>query len=558
MAQKAKYITSLASNEALDFIMQSEQFHNYELPEYFDFQTVLTFVRNNIGDKAYDDCLNGLPASELSDVNLDILLNKDGRYAVRPLILCNPYLYYFLAREICGGKNWNRVKDNFEKCTVAHIKSCAMPVVPVKVEKFHKSATIFNWWTSIEQKSVELSLEYRYMFVSDITNCYGSVNPQTLDWALSRKNTSIQTDENHDIAQNIIRYLKDFQQGRNIGIPQGSTLFDLTGEIILSYSDLLLSEALQKAGIKDGYEILRYRDDYRVFCNDKDILEKISYKLQEVLESLNFRMNSQKTFISDSIISDAIKPDKLAYIYNTPIFNKKGCDFDGLQKHLLYIMMFARKYPNSGQVRIMLGDLDKRIIEILSTPHKIKVEEWDLTEENPQPKEKEIEVPGKIIENIKAMSAICTQIALENVGVAHYALRIVSRMTDSMKNGVKRDEIISKVCKRLINQPNSSYNKLWLQNMTYKQDSKNHACPYDMRLCKLVMGEDVQIWNNQWLKPELIKDFPQETIVNKDVLAKATGVIMFRETRAYAEAIADNNMDYDEDDEDDNTVVGSY
>lgn len=44
-------------------------------------------------------------------------------------------------------------------------------------ERFHKSTTILNWWNSMEQRSIELSLEYRYMFVTDITNCYGSVNP---------------------------------------------------------------------------------------------------------------------------------------------------------------------------------------------------------------------------------------------------------------------------------------------------------------------------------------------------------------------------------------------
>jgi hypothetical protein len=373
------------------------------------------------------------------------------------------------------------------------------------------------------------------MFVSDITNCYGTINPQALDWALSRKNTSIPTDDNHNIALNLMQYLRDFQQGKNVGVPQGSTLFDLTGEIILSYSDLLLSESLEREGISDGYEIIRYRDDYRLFCNDRDMLEKISYILQQVLESLNFRLNSQKTFISDSIIIDSIKQDKLAYIYNTPIFNKKGCDFDGIQKHLLYILMFARKYPNSGQVRTMLNDIDERIVEKLK-PVKRKVLTVSL-EKDGKEENMEVESPGKLCENIKAMSAICTQIALENVSVAHYALRVISRMTDSIKDIDYRNEIIDKVCRKLINQPNSTYNKLWLQNMTYLQDVQNNASPYDIRLCKVVMGEKVQLWNNSWLKDDLIRNFPQDSVVNKEVLAKVTPIITFRETRAYNEAI---------------------
>ena len=72
-------------------------------------------------------------------------------------------------------------------------------------------------------------------------------------------------------------------------------------------------------------------------------------------------MNSQKTKISDSIVTDAIKHDKLAYIYNTPIFNKKGVDFDSFEKHLLFILLFGRENPNSGQLKTLLSDIDQRI-----------------------------------------------------------------------------------------------------------------------------------------------------------------------------------------------------
>lgn len=386
---QVKYITELDATEALDFLMESEQYKNFELPEYFDFDSVLDHVKEQIGEKPYAECIIGSGPKSLKDVNFDIVLNKDGKYAVRPLVLSNPYLYYFLAREICLGSgnheknngisnkdnekssknNWDKVKDTFKKCRVPNINVCAIPVVPQGTEEFHKSTTILNWWNNLEQRSIELSLEYRYMFVSDITNCYGSINPQAIDWALSCKDTSLSTEDNHEFAHNIQQLLQDLQNGRNIGIPQGSTLFDIIAEIILCYADLLLHEKLLDKGISEGYKILRYRDDYRIFCNNHNDLETISYSLQEVLEALNFRMNSSKTHISNSIITDSIKPDKLFYIFNTPIFNKKGCDFDGIQKHLLYIMMFGRKYPNSGQLRTMLSDLDKRIKEKIKASH---------------------------------------------------------------------------------------------------------------------------------------------------------------------------------------------
>ena len=544
-------ITELSSEEAMDFLMNTERYHDFELPEYFDFSEVLSFVRKKIKDKPYEVCLAESGASNFTDVNFDILLNKDGSYAVRPLVLCNPYLYYFLAREICGKKNWEQVKANFKECEVPRIKSCALPIVPAENESFHKSTTILNWWNSIEQRSIELSLDYKYMFVTDITNCYGSVNPQSIDWALSRKGTKKETDENHEIASNIILLLKEMQQGRNIGIPQGSTLFDLTGEIVLCYSDLLLHEALGKAKIVDGYEILRYRDDYRVFCNSKDTLEKISYILQQVLESLNFRMNSSKTKICNSIVTDSVKPDKLHLIYNTPIRNKNGYAFDSLQKHLLYILLFSREFPNSGQLRSLLSDFDKRVTEMLKPTVEINetlslkvVSDGTLAFSGNELHEQK--KSGWVRGNVRALCAIATQIALENVAVTHYALRTISLLTSGKHSLKLRSEIIPKVKNKLISIPNSTYSQLWLQNMTYKYDKEKALSPYEARLCKVVMGKNIDLWNNNWLKKELTKGFPQKSAVNKKRLDELTPVITFREKFLYNEIEIDNLSTTDE------------
>lgn len=532
----AKNILTLDSKEVLDFFLKSEQYHGFELPEYFVFDELLQSVKKTIGNTPYEECLQeDVNPEQLSDVNLDILLNKDGRYAVRPIILANPFLYYFLVREICCEQSWKIVKDLFEKFKVPHITSCALPVIPAEKEPFHKSTAIINWWTSIEQHSIELSLEYRYMFVSDITNCYGSVNPQTFDWAFNLKGTTFEKPCDAPIAKNIQKYLRAFQQGRNIGIPQGSAIFDFVDEIILGYSDLLLHEAIRRENITSEYEIIRYRDDYRIFCNDMDALEKISYILQHVLESLNFRMNSRKTMISDSIVTDSIKPDKLAYIYNTPIFNKKGVDFDSFEKHLLYILMFARKYPDSGSIKTMLSDIDKRIEDWLKPQERevITIESSDTSIFRKSIETYQRKLVGG---SVRAMSAVCTQIALENVGCCHYALRVLSRMVDSLKDEKEKWDIIDKVYSKLCTQPNSDYNQLWLQNITYQKDKKNGTSPYTVRLCQLVANKGIKpLWNNEWLERRFTSDLFDDSIIDGETLKRVTPVITFREIRAYNE-----------------------
>ena len=541
MTEKTKNILSLNHTEAMDFFLKSEQYHGFELPEYFVFDDLLQNVKNAVGKTPYEECLQeGMSPELLSDVNLDILLNKDGRYAVRPIILANPFLYYFLVREICNEQSWTVIKLLFEKFNVPHITSCALPVIPKEKEPFHKSTTILNWWSTMEQRSIELSLEYRYMFVTDITNCYGSVNPQAFDWAFSFKDTEYEQKAKNPIAKNIQKFLRAFQQGRNIGIPQGSAIFDFIGEIILGYSDLLLHEAIRKEGITTSYEIIRYRDDYRIFCNDKDVLEKISYILQHILESFNFRMNSKKTKISESIVTDSIKADKLAYIYNTPIFNKKGVDFDSFEKHLLYILMFARQYPDSGSIKTMLSDIDKRIEEWLK-PQTREVSTINLEDTNNAIEKRSETYQRKLIGgSVRAMSAVCVQIALENVGCSHYALRVLSRMVDSLEEEQEKRDIIDKVYTKLCNQPNSDYNQLWLQNITYQNDKKKGVSPYHIRLCKVVMGENVELWNNSWLKKDLTKNYKQTSVVCNEVLKKVTLIITFRETRAYLETTEDS------------------
>ena len=135
------------------------------------------------------------------------------------------------------------------------------------------------------------------------------------------------------------------------------------------------------------------------------------------------------------------------------------------------------------------------------------------------------------------MVAVAVQIALENVGVCNYALRVISRMIDSVTDMHEKQEVVEMVYNKLANTPNSTYNQLWLQNMTYTQDKANNNCNrYIIRLCQLVMEESaVPLWNNSWLKDDLIQQLPYDSIVDKETLKKVTPVITFRERRAYDE-----------------------
>lgn len=528
-------IIDLTHKEAFDFLMKSEQYCTTELPEYFDFEPVLKYCKGVLKNKTFQ------PLGRTgTDVNLDILTNKDGRYGVRPITISNPFLYTFLAQTICKEEAWNKILECFNSFNVENVKACAIPVVvdEKKKEPFHKSTTILNWWSTMEQTPIELSLKYRYMFMSDITNCFGQIIPRSIDWALSRKGTEVATEDNHELAGSIIQIIEGLQGGRNVGIPQGSTIYSLIAEIVLGYADLLLDNEIKEAGITEEYYILRYVDDYRIFCNDRDALEKISYLLQGVLESLNFRMNVSKTKISETIVADAVKPDKVFYIFNTPIFNKKGVDFDGFQKHLYYIYEFGRRFPNSGQMKVLLSDFSKRLVKYLK-PRKSKkvrvVAEIDLETGVSTECDKPSIFQPKIRENILPMIATLTQIASENVSVAHYALRVISLLLATCDNIAEKNSIISMVYRKLRNRPNSAYLQLWLQTLTHATGIEE-INDYNVALCDVVNTPLAVLWDNSWIDQKLASGLPAYTVCNQKKLKGANQIITFREHRSYTES----------------------
>ena len=565
--KEPKPIVELDADAAMTFLMESEQYFRTELPNYFDFSEVLKFANESVGEKSLRECcVKGASPAQFDNVNLEIMTNKDGRYGVRPLTLANPFLYYMMVRDICSESAWKGIQECFALYKDRHISACAIPMVKMddRPEAFHGSTAVLNWWNSMEQTSIELSLKYRYMFVTDITNCFGQINPESIGWALSLKNTEHETSKNDVLAKNIQEYLRAMQHGRNMGIPQGSTLFSFIAEIILGYSDMLLAKEVREAQERKelpedlDYHVLRYVDDYRIFCSNREALDRLSYILQEILERFNFRMNSSKTRISDNIISDSIKSDKMFYIFNTPIESKQtfmgeddesvrqhAYDFDGFQKHLLFIYEFSRRFPNSGQLKNQLSAFSRRLEDFLNSSGLQTTKKGNLMRsfgvgKSGKKEKASIEIKNHLWENKPVMVAIAVEIAASNVSAAHYALKVASQILADMtkEESEKKLKVIRLMYDKLRSLPNSAFTQLWLQNITHTSDDwSGEKKPYDMPLCRIVAKQPEFLWNNSWLKKKIIEDFPIDSIVDRKVLEETGQVISFKRRTSYDEDV---------------------
>lgn len=478
-----KSIIELEAKEARKYLLQPSSYCTINLPEYIDFTEILKFVGTIVGNKDLNTCLadHKVYPSEYENVNYKFLTNKDGKFAYRCLQLTNPYLYYILVRTITEDNNWLEIQSHFLNHKRPNIEVVSIPKVKHPNASLQAGADIITWWEYFEQESITLSLQYQYLFVTDITDCYGSIYTHTIPWSLYGKEKAKQDRQKHNLGKILDNYMGAMNYKQTNGIPQGSVLYDLIAELVLVYADSSLYNRLSVLGIKDtDYRILRYRDDYRVFSNDKSKLEILIRELQQILSNLNFRMNSSKTFMTEDVLLKSMKTDKLAFIYSAPKYF--GDKTESVQKELLYILQFAKEYPNSGTV--------SRLLTILL---------------------KHVESEALNIANIKVLISITVEIMMTSPRVFNVGTALLSYFLDKLDDG--KIDVIKSIYNKLRRLSNTGELEIWLQRITYHLDDVDIS--YEEPLTKLVKGDiNVSLWDNTWLKQQMLEKFPIKSICN--------------------------------------------
>ena len=470
---KVKSILELNRKEAREFLLKPESYINYDLPVYFSFQELLNKVDNTLNGKNLSDFKKSNPR-DYDDVNYRILNNKDGKYSWRPFQLINPALYVSLVHRITEKDNWVLIKKRFKDFRKNDKIEChSLPMISETDKKTDKESQILTWWQMTEQKSLTLSLDYRYLLQTDITDCYGSIYTHSIPWSIHTKKEAKKKENRNNnslIGVAIDNHLQDMSYGQTNGIPQGSVIMDFIAEMVLGYVDELLTKKLSNLKITN-YKILRYRDDYRVFTNNPFEAEQITKTLSELLTDVGLKINGHKTEASENVIKSSIKPDKRYWIINQRMTGNK-------QKWLIQLYLLSEAFPNSGT-------LETQMREFLEVIKKSKRKDT----------------------NVETLISLVTEIAFKNPRVVPPAIAILSFLLKQIIGKPTKQLIIGKIHSKFNQIPNSSFLKLWLQRLSMKIDK---SIIYDETLCKKVVDDNEQIWNNNWLNKSL-KDKIEKT-----------------------------------------------
>lgn len=432
-------ILDLNHTDARQFLLKEQSYFNFDLPAYFTFGNLLQAVSAHIGLQelstfysTYSNTQGQLKKhspSVFEDVNYKFLNNKDGKFAWRPFQLIHPALYVSLVNTITEQANWNLIVARFTQFQINPNIRCYSIPLRSDNQQSDRATSVSQWWQAVEQQSLELALKYEYVLHTDISDCYGSIYTHTVPWAIHTKPIAKAQRRDLTLVGNTIdKHLQDMAYGQTNGIPQGSVLMDFIAEVILGYADLELSEKIQHDNLHD-YEIIRYRDDYRVFSNNPQTAEHIAKLLTEILIELGMRLNAQKTLVSNNVIRASIKHDKLYWITA-----KKGAK--GIQEHLLIIHKLSEEHPNSGSLSKALGKFYNRI--------------KGITETN---------------QNINVLVSILVDIMFKNPRTYPIASAILSKLLSLIPDNNKKNEILNLISQRFEKIPNTGHIKIWLQRL---------------------------------------------------------------------------------------------
>jgi RNA-directed DNA polymerase len=499
-----KRILDFSYADARKFLLKEESYYNFDLPKYFVFQELLEQISQEIQEKPLSDYYGNnvhggktkpTRPCDYENVNHRFLNNKDGKFAWRPLQLIHPAIYVSLVHKISKEENWNVIVSRMKEFSSNSKIRCLSLPVESDDKLSDRATTVRNWWHSVEQKSIELALKYQYVVHTDISDCYGSIYTHSIAWALHTREVAKNNRNDRTLIGNVIDcHIQDMSFGQTNGIPQGSVLMDFMAEIVLGYTDLELSQKILDTSI-DDYEILRYRDDYRIFTNNPQNGNLIVKLLTETLVDLGLKLNSQKTLASNHVIENSIKQDKLDWIRS----QKKIAN---LQGHLLLIHDFSCKHPNSGSLSKALDKFFTRIKKLRNDRDDILV-----------------------------LISILVDIMFKNPRTYPIGAAILSKFLALINSDDEKIKILNAVISKFRLLPNIGYLEIWIQRIVLKI---GHEIHFEETICRKLNDASVSLWNSDWLSNNRLKQLINNcSIVEREIIEKMDEVIEEEEVRLF-------------------------
>ena len=193
----------------------------------------------------------------------------------------------------CLSENWDEL---------SHI--CENSNSREKLGKYDKGRRIMGKYENLEQVSVmnysklsdarhklKISTGKFYRVNADIASFYPSIYTHSIPWAVAGRDKA-KVNSNEQLWYNELdEAQRDVRRNETQGIPIGPATSHIISEFILSKVDEMLHG--------DGYQFVRYIDDYECYCETREEAEDFILKLEQELRNYLLSLNPKKVMVEE-------------------------------------------------------------------------------------------------------------------------------------------------------------------------------------------------------------------------------------------------------------------
>jgi hypothetical protein len=160
---------------------------------------------------------------------------------------------------------------------------------------YKRYAFLYKFYESQDYKKLEKRFHILKSF--DISRCFESIYTHSIGWAIKGKEFAKQAIERKSLEDNFDELIRSCNYNETHGIVIGPEFSRIFAEIILQRVDIESKRQLDRQGLrfKVDYQVRRYIDDYFVFSNSTDTVEKVFSIFEAELHKYKLHLNESKT-----------------------------------------------------------------------------------------------------------------------------------------------------------------------------------------------------------------------------------------------------------------------
>ena len=131
-----------------------------------------------------------------------------------------------------------------------------------------------------------------------------------------------------------------------------------------------------------------------------------------------------------------------------------------------------------------------------------------------------------------ALISIATEIAYHSPKTFPVCSAIISKLLSALPSDTERKQTIEKIYAKLSQLPNTGHMEIWLQRISHS--FLPDLC-FKEKLCHLVQGKPVDLWNSSWISSAKLKDaLDASRIVSKAKIRSIKPIVRPKEIELFA------------------------